>query len=286
MSASMNTNDQGSAVLQHEDNPLRQKMTSKQFDASVKFYEADHRLTKQDRLDLSKDLQDVVFKSSLIGYLSGIGNFFLPTIIDRFRSKKAGAVANQGRFQFPRIQKPFFSFFLGLSTMMFMHQLVSKYQFSKNIERLEADSSKSRQVEVWKAMDYHLASLFYLYYRKTAQNPSFTIKDPRSFTLHNVHEVHYDPPSKNTHFTKALGIGDESMSQNSNLSHWDRIRLANGFYPTESTSDNESPEFQSNESDPFLSNPNDDTSASVNTPTQESNTKKTAWDRIREGSGK
>lgn len=282
----MNTDSQESAVLPHEDNPLRQKMTSKQFDASVKFYEADHQLTKDDRLDLSKDLQDVVFKSSLIGYLSGIGNFFLPTIADRFQSKKVGNVVKQGRFQFPRIQKPFFSFFLGLATMMFMHQLVSKYQFSKQIERLEADSSKSRQAEVWKAMDYHLASLFYLYYRKTAQNPTFTIKDPRSFTQHNAHEVHYDPPSKNTHFTKALGIGDESMSQNSNLSHWDRIRLANGFYPTESKPESESPEFQSNESEPFLSSTQEGSSASVDAPSQAPNTKKTAWDRIREGSGK
>lgn len=213
-------------------NPLLHKLTPKQFEASVKFYEADQKLKTEDREAVAEDLQSIMLKTAFIGYGSAMGNFFIPTIVNRFQNPKRVGVPNTSRFS---IHRPFLSFLIGLTALMVTNQQVAKYQFSKEIDSLQGDSSKKHQMEVWKAMDYHQASLFFLYYRKTAENPSFIIKDPRTYTEKTQHEVHYNPPSaKSLSFTSALGFGQgPSDSDRGPLSHWDEIRIANGFVPDE-----------------------------------------------------
>lgn len=215
-------------------NPLLHKLTPKQFEASVKFYEADQKLKTEDRESVAGDLQSIMFKTAFIGYGSAIGNFFIPTIVNRYQNPKKTGIPTKVR---PTVHKPFLSFIIGLTAMLITNQQVAKYQFSKKIGSLEGDSSKKNQMEVWRAMDYHQASLFFLYFRKTAENPSFIIKDPRGYTEKTQHEVHYNPPSaKSLHFTSALGIGSgNNDSENDSTSHWDQIRVANGFVPDENS---------------------------------------------------
>lgn len=264
-----------SVPISQNDNPLLQKLTPQQFDASIKFYEADKELKPEDRGEVAKDLQSIMYKTAFIGYGSAIGNFFLPTIVNRFqRPPIPTAPTNKVK---PIIHKPFLSFIIGLTAMLITNQQVAKYQFSKKIDSFEAEPSKKNQLEVWKAMDYHQASLFFLYYRKTTDNPSFVVKDPRSYTGKSLHEVHYDPPSKDRHFTKTLGIGQEEDSEKGVLSHWDQIRISNGFTPSQvsSTPENDQ-QFQ-----PSSDQANDD-----NNYEPEQNKPATTWDKIRQLSRK
>lgn len=270
-----NSQDGGSVSvpIKQDDNPLLRKLTPQQFDASIKFYEADKNLNQEDRGELASDLQSAMYKTAFIGYGSAMGNFFLPTIAHRFQQPSMPSLpTNKIK---PLIHKPFLSFLIGLTAMLITNQQVAKYQFSKKINSLEAEPSKKNQLETWKAMDYHQASLFFLYYRKTAENTSFIVKDPRSYTEKTLHEVHYNPPSKDHHFTKTLGIGQGDYSDNNTISHWDQIRIANGFTPSQTSN----PPVNEQESSQGL--PTDqDTNANDDDPIQNKHT--TAWDAIRQ----
>lgn len=267
-----------SVPTNQNDNPLLQKLTPQQFDASIRFYEADKKLNPEDRGEVASDLQSIMYKTAFIGYGSAMGNFFLPTIINRFQNPSLPSTpTNKIR---PLIHKPFLSFLIGLTALLVTNQQVAKYQFSKKIDSLEAESSKRNQLETWKAMDYHQASLFFLYYRKTAENPSFAVKDPRTFTEQSLHEVRYDPPSKDRHFTRALGIGRDDDSEKNAMSHWDQIRIANGFTPSQVSSTPENGQESSPSGVP-TDQANDNTNYE-----QEQAKPATAWDAIRQQSRK
>lgn len=191
---------------QHEVNPLQKKLSPAQFNASVKFYEADHQLEPADREQLASDLKDVVTWTSLAGYGAGMAGFFGPTLYRRVGQRLP---VPYGRL----VHKPFWSFFLGLSTMLVAHQLVGRLQFNSHISQLEQDSSRLRQLSVWRAMDFHQAGLFYLYYRQLAADPSFILKDPRQYT---EHDVVFHPPAK--------PLEDDEVGP-----LWDRVRREHGF---------------------------------------------------------
>lgn len=259
------------------DNPLLNKLTPQQFDASIRFYEADKKLNPEDRGEVANDLQSIMYKTAFIGYGSAMGNFFVPTIINRFQHPSVPSTPTKIR---PFVHKPFLSFLIGLTALLITNQQVAKYQFSKKIESLESESSKKNQLEAWKSMDYHQASLFFLYYRKTAENPRFVVKDPRTFTEQSLHEVRYDPPSKDRHFTKALGIGREDDSEKHEMSHWDQIRTANGFAPSQTSS-------SSPENNQELPSDLSTDQVGINANYEEEQAKPvTAWDAIRQQSRK
>lgn len=273
-------NPQGNSTVKvptnQHDNPLLNKLTPQQFDASIRFYEADKKLNPEDRGEVANDLQSIMYKTAFIGYGSAMGNFFLPTIINRFQHPSVPSTPAKIR---PFVHKPVLSFLIGLTALLITNQQVAKYQFSKKIESLETVSSKKNQLEAWKAMDYHQASLFFLYYRKTAENPRFVVKDPRTFTEQSLHEVRYDPPSKDRHFTKALGIGREDNSEKGSMSHWDQIRTANGFAPSQTSS--------SSENDQELPSDLSTDQGVANAHYEEDQVKPaTAWDAIRQQSRK
>lgn len=210
------------------DNPLLERLTPSQFNASVHFYEADLQLTPEDRNEIANGLKSVMLYSTIIGYTSGIAVLLLPTAYSKIQKIPPKVINRPGMPPFtPRIYKPFLSFMLGLSTLLFVNQKTAKYQFQQKINETSANASKENQLRTWKAMDYHQSGMFYLYYMKTSQDPSFIIPDPRTVTKAKLHEVQYHPPQ---HVKKH---GDDEYYPNDivaqSQSHWDKIRSQNGF---------------------------------------------------------
>lgn len=199
-------------------NPLQKKLTPDQFQASVNFYEADHALNNAERESIADDLQAVVTLSSVAGYGLGMAAFGSPTIYRKLTHKPSlvAGVKNVGI-----IHKPMVSFMMGLAAMIVAHQLVAKWKFNSQIQQLEGNSEKTRQLNVWKTMDYHQAGLFFLYYKQSCRDSSYIIKDPRTYS---EHEVQFHPSvGERDHFTSAIGIGAAAGSL------WDQIRKANGI---------------------------------------------------------
>lgn len=241
-------------------NPLRNKLSPQQFEASVKFYEADHDLEASDRGEIAEGLRDIVLKTAFVGYGSAVAGFSLPTLYNRFQVA-AGPQATR-----PLIYRPFLSFMIGLSSLMIMNQQSAKYSFNKKINSL-LDTSKLRQLNVWKAMDYHQAALFYLYYRKTAENPSMIIPDPRTFTEKQLHEVHYNP--NNTRVEK------HDSNHQTTAPHWEEIRKQNGFVTSE-------PETEKETNNQLLSSAFSEHSPYSEDKAPEEPKKLSAWDAIRQ----
>lgn len=201
---------------QNEVNPLKQRLSKDQFDASVKFYEADHALTPEDRVEIASDLQRLLFNTSIVGYTSGMLGFLAPTAYNKFvrhRSMPANAIR-------PWIYKPMLSFFLGLVTLTIVHPPVTKVYFNKIKGQLQDSPGKLRQLNAWNSFDYHQAGLFYVYYRGSAKDPSLILEDPRSYRGETLPPVRYRP----TH--------DEQIRQKQGqLTQWDQLRVNNGFEP-------------------------------------------------------
>lgn len=278
---SSNEEQDASTMLQstEKNNPLQQRLSPKQFQASVKFYEADHQLKNEDRENIASDLQSVIFKTSIISYGLAMGNFALPTIIHNFQTSQKFFRPAGGRLRaIPTIHKPFFSFLLGLTALLVTSQQATKYQFSKKIDSLQTQNTESNQLKVWQAMDPKQAGLFYIYYRRTLMDPSFILKDPRTFTEKSLHEVHYHPSqsqnqSQDQHFTKVLGFENYQPSLGSK---WNEIRKESGF----ANEINPVP-FDAY---PLDSSNNTQDEDSVEKP--EAPSKLSAWDKVRQSSGR
>ncbi|ODV76742.1 DUF1689-domain-containing protein, partial [Suhomyces tanzawaensis NRRL Y-17324] len=208
------------------ENPLLEKLSPAQFDASVKFYEADQRLQPSDREQIANDLFSTLTTSTLFGLGSSVIALLAPTLYAKSRNIQPIPAANAAKLSplRPRLHKPFLSFMLGLTSLMVVNQQTAKYKFTRQIAALE-DGPNQRQADLWKAMDYHQAGMFYVYFRKTAQDPSFLIPDPRTVTKQTLHEIRFHPP-KNAPEPK--GPAGES--------HWDQVRRANGFETEPQTS--------------------------------------------------
>ncbi|KAK6458724.1 uncharacterized protein RJT20DRAFT_123782 [Scheffersomyces xylosifermentans] len=277
-----------SASATATDNPLLQKLGADQFRASVRFYEADQKLTPEDRKTISDDLQSILLRTNFYGYGSSILGFAMPTLYYKLKGVKPPQVVAPGfRPYTPLVQKPFLSFMVGLTALLITNQQVCKYQFQQKLNSFQDRYTESNQVDVWKAMDFHQAGLFYLYYLRTSTDPSFIIKDPRTFTRQQQHEVHVIPPSqRSSHFSDALGLGhkkhsDNGQIQGEGLSHWDRIRIANGFDISEAPKEDAAPSIKAPEaSDSFVEDDINELDKNVES---NSNAPKSAWDSIRKG---
>lgn len=250
------------------DNPLLERLTPSQFNASVHFYEADLKLTPEDRNEIANDLKSVMLYSTILGYSSGIGVLLLPTIYSKVQKIPRPVISRPGMPPFtPRIYKPFLSFMMGLSALLVVNQQVAKYKFQQKINETSANYSKENQLQTWKAMDYHQSGMFYLYYMKTSQDPSFIIPDPRTVTKAKLHEVQYHPPKK----TKKHGEDDyypNDTLDHTTQSHWDKIRSQNGFTKPEVN--------DSSILDVDIDGLNDDDKKVLEKP-------RSAWDNVRKG---
>ncbi|CAK9686316.1 hypothetical protein FOB58_004898 [Candida parapsilosis] len=261
-----------------EYNYLKSRLSPEQFQASIDFYEADSKLTPEDRLKLKQELQSVLVSNNLIGYSAGMIGLITPTIYYKLIKKQTPS-----KLSF--IQKPFLSFFLGLANMMVVSTIVQRKSFNDKITSGELNGP---QLDAWKHMEWHNVGAFYYYYLKSSKDPKYKLQDPRTVTVDpkarriiepSPDKVSFDPQvykEKEYHqrdgganFVNSVGLNDHH-----NLSHWDKIRLANGFDVTEDE------EPKSPQAQPFGGSYNGD--VSVHDP-QESSTQISAWDRIRGG---
>lgn len=281
MNGSNETSNEGTGgsvtVPTNEQNPLLQRLTPKQFNASVHFYDADKQLTTKDREEIANDLGKVVTRTAVSSYLSGIVGFFGLTGYKRLTNPRRGLSVlpdplRPGRF----VHQPFLSFLIGLTTMIVTNEAVGRYQFNSKCQQLQG--TNNNQYKVWEAMDHHQASLFFLYYKRTSEDSSFILKDPRTFTEKSLHEVHYRPPMKKSHKDSVLGRDDNRQQVNpatNELSHWEQIRIANGF-----VSDTPGGESKGNSSE--LEHSDEQESNDPESNEQESNKPKSAWEKIRQ----
>lgn len=251
-----------------EINPLLSKLTPAQFDATVRFYEADRHLTTEDRAVVAKDLQRIVFNLSVAGYTASMLAFFGPTLLRRYRMPVKVALGAGLNW---RIHRPLFSLFLGWATMMAVKSQVMTSMFRSRAGTVNEDNSNERVANVWQAMDPHFAGMFYYYFRKTAQFPELVFPDPRTVTEQSLRNMFFQPgpgQSRDGHFSERLGF-DRNDDDDHVLSHWDKIRIANGFGAER--------EKQAEAEDTLFS-PLSDKDA------PNDNRKRSAWDSVREGS--
>ncbi|CAH6720876.1 hypothetical protein CLIB1444_04S09912 [[Candida] jaroonii] len=221
------------------DNPLLNKLSKDQFNASVKFYEADSQLSHENRVSLESHLKGTLLKIGLVSYTVATLGFSGPSIYKRFYLGGPTKL----------IHRPFLSFLTGVSSLIMGNELAGRYYYQRKSEELK---SQTLEYDAWNAMERHQLSLFYLYYLKTSQDESYKVKDPRSFRSNDLHQVHYNPPKKQPNPKPMFGeseapamgsegsesIGSETLDPQSNgafgtsdseLSTWERIRIANGY---------------------------------------------------------
>ncbi|KAI5956583.1 hypothetical protein KGF54_001058 [Candida jiufengensis] len=225
---------------------LQTKLSPKQFQASIDFYNADKDLLEQDRIKLKDELQSILVKNNIYGYSGGMIGLLTPTVYYKFIKKQTPT-----KLSF--IQKPFLSFFIGLGTMMFVSSFVQKQTFNNVLSKGDLND---KQLNAWKYMDWQTVPAFYFYYLKSSKDPSFKLKDPRSIKVDprlkqpietkadedkskKFNTVNFNPEvykeqswKDNTHKNNFENIDDlnsSSIDDHENLSHWDKIRLANGF---------------------------------------------------------
>lgn len=195
------------------DNILRDRLGPEKFEKAVEFYDANQKLTPEDRVQIRDDLKLVLVGDNLASYGSGLIGFLMPTIYMRFFKK--GLVNAKSFFQ-----KPLLSGAIGVANMMVTHRIYSKKLFDEKVSL----GLPERQLNVWKAMEQRLLGVYMFYYAKTAQDPKFKLEDPREYTEENRLKVRFDPEKY-----KEGHPHDE-------LSTWDRIRLSNGYDITEEKS--------------------------------------------------
>lgn len=204
------------------ENPLERRLSPEQFDAAVRFYEADQEITPSDRDVIANDLRGVLSTTSFWSYGMATLGFLTPTMYYKLWGPKlpdAWITTPQGTKRVPNpmnslIRRPFLGFFIGLGTLMLTLQVVGKWQYNKKAQTITNPNER----RVWDAMDYRQAGMFYIYFRKTAVDASYQVRDPRSFTRENIYEG----------FTRR-GDAFANALHPQEVSQWDLIRANNGL---------------------------------------------------------
>lgn len=261
------------------------QVTRAQMEPFLKFYDADHQLTTEDRKTMATELKWVSNSAQMWGMFDASLAFFAPTFYRRYTTSKVTKVAESWRNMPVRnfIHKPFLSVFLGTATyfvsIVYHAKTSLDYQvglLSKEIgdreytpEQVEA---KKRQLSVWKTMVPSQMTFYYLYYWKSSTDPSLVLKNPLSMT-ENPHEVHYVPPAEQEDHQHRTPFGTH---QDPEAPHWAKIRAANGFAGASEPEKESSSLFDDVLEDPI-------TAEQIETAPEVPETKKSAWDRIRRG---
>ncbi|CAK9441649.1 uncharacterized protein LODBEIA_P55170 [Lodderomyces beijingensis] len=265
---------------------LQSRLSPGQFQATVDFYEADRQLTTEDRLKIQKELQSVLVSNNFIGYSAGMVGMLSPTIYYRFFKRQT---SNKVSF----IQKPFLSFFIGLANMMIVSSIVRQRGFN---DKLTSGDLTPRQQEVWRHMDWKNMPGFYYYYLKSAQDPRYKLHDPRTIKIdprtrrpvetdadRSGGAVQFDPSvyrdkQFETHQQEEFHRPSftQGVEDHRNLSHWDQIRLANGF---DVTLDQKQPNVaQESARDSFTDGLNEPPVQGQN---ESPNTSQSSWEKLR-----
>lgn len=184
-----------------------------------KFYDADHKLTPQERQLMASDLDSIRSTLILWGFFDGSLAFFAPTFYRNFLElKKSGqlpGVKPIRRF----VHRPMLSTAIGsvayfVSIYFHAQRSISFYTLRLQSQVLAGENTESnqRRLDVWKTFTPSQVTFYYLYYRKLSQDLGFVLPDPRNT---KPHDVYYRPPEHEKHHeTKP---------------HWDEIRRQNGF---------------------------------------------------------
>lgn len=209
-----------------QSNPL-ENLTPKQFELGVKLYEADHVLTKDDRKVMAEDLKGVVLRAHFWALVNTITFGYIPTFY-RNVSEMRNPKIKKSRYTRPTINRPWLSVGIALAALGISYPTEYTGLWNDKIKTLSKEptadetpeevAQRARLVNVWRAMPWQQATLFYVYYSKTIDDSTFILKDPRHFTNDDLHQVHYQPPR-----------GPLAAVQESTGAHWDKIRAANGF---------------------------------------------------------
>lgn len=238
----------------------------------VKFYEADHKLTTEDRKTMAADLNWISTSSQIWGMLDASLAFFAPTFYRRYMNLKSSKGAESFRTMPVRrfIHRPFLSTMIGTATFF-----VSVIYHNKNLldytrsmldkeiagTELTPDQkeAKKRQLSVWNTMIPTQMTFYYVYYWKTSSDPSLVLKDPRTMA-ENPHEVHFIPPAEHS------GESQREAPQ------WAKIRAANGFQDVDDRKET-----------PELSEELGDGALEPVAEAEEGKPARSAWDRVRRG---
>lgn len=191
-------------VAMTDTNPLKERLGSDRFEKAVQFYEADQKLTPEDRVQLRDDIKHVLVTENVYSYTAGFVAFLMPTIYFRFFNK---AGLNPRSF----IQKPLLSVGMGMANLYMMFQVYAKNLYR---DKLNQDLPEN-QLNVWRNMERNLLGLYLLYYARSSQDPSERLPDPRKYT---ADQVRFDPEKY-----KQVEGPDHVLTT------WDRIRLNNGL---------------------------------------------------------
>lgn len=222
----MSDNQGETSTERSTDNPLLDKLSPTQFNATVKFYEADQKLTQEDRNDIANDIIKRARYSTVVGLGASTLVMFAPTAYSRIMKIQPPFVPGpKNSLRRPLLYKPLLSFLLSVATMLFVNQRVGAYQFTQRVKELEASGTKENQLGVWKAMDYHQAAVYFLYFKKSSVDPSIILQDPRTATTQSLAEYANTVKHK----------GDKGDKGVSGSSSWDKIRRENGFSPPQSS---------------------------------------------------
>lgn len=250
----------------------------------MQFYNADQKLTTDDRKILAEDVGYARFSTLMWTLVDSSMALFAPTALQRVREKRAGFKPPEG-LKRPLLHRPLFSAVVatGVSLLSYYYHANTYKEYRIAILSDESKStgvnqdvraSKQRMLDVWRALDPTRYTLFAFYFYETAHNPDFIIKNPMALAEKEPHEVHFlPPPSSKLGFP---GTSDREKVPEANGAHWEKLREANGFARLSSTTPTSDDPVENDDDNVFGLNDTEEKSS-------EGEKKVSAWERLRKG---
>lgn len=201
----------------------------------LRFYEADHQLTPEDRGILADDLVAARSRQLISGMLTSLIALFTPSMMKHFRDQARAKATGATAPTRPVFARPGLSISVACLTYFITMLYSGKVSMDLKIELLgrekadylleeHARLSKVRQFNVWKSLSADRLPLFAYYYQDTAVNPDHIMKDPRKLAAEHPNAGTYQP---NSSTTQEFVIDSEKHT-----SAWSQIRQQNGIIDT------------------------------------------------------
>ncbi|ODV94342.1 hypothetical protein PACTADRAFT_51200 [Pachysolen tannophilus NRRL Y-2460] len=210
---------------------------------AVEFYDLDHELTKDERIDLSLFYNNIwtsTLKFSYLGFLAGIS---IPFGIKYYKTGSINGV------NFLRAS------FGGVIGMIIVPQVLSPYYFRRKMNEMKISKGESsNEVQIISRLPYPLAFKWWTYYKTTATDPSKAMPDPRR----QLDPAEADKLERRPGFIGASGdlfglkrkkdddvnerdVTDNQEEEFRSHSSWDRVRRGyyNGEEPTNISRDSD-----------------------------------------------
>ncbi|KAG7664967.1 uncharacterized protein J8A68_001495 [[Candida] subhashii] len=243
----------------------------------IDFYEADIKLTKNDRMELHHEINKILTNAGVVSLGVGIVGFTLPKFYTQYISHKP-----MGVFQ------PLVSMIIGSAALLGSHNYVCKSEYERRIDNLKMLQNK-RITEVWKHMDPDRFEFYAHYYLTSAQNPKLILRDPRLADRKYSQFPPISPKQAEDKIEQEVQVPELTLPQwqDTTVSHAKR-QIADPYFEISGMSlgvdnpklidksqfkkESSSSNFLKAESDSFL------------TPEEESTNQMSVWERIRNSS--